>query len=119
MADAPIFAATPRAATAPVATANTNRDGTGTIATVFSAGASGSKVEEIRVKADADPADSIVVIYLHDGTNYAVYDEFDLGNPAAGSATVLDLQREPRVREPVPALRLVGTRLDHGRAHRR
>lgn len=87
MSASPAFASTPRAATAPVSTANTGRDGSGTIATIFTAGASGSKVEEIVVKADGDPADSIVVIYLHDGTNFAVYDEFDLGNPAAASTT--------------------------------
>lgn len=98
MASAPAFAATPRAATAPVSTANTARDGTGTIATVFTAGASGSKVEEITIKADADPADSCVVIFLHDGTNFAVFDEFDIGNPAAASATVA-AYRETRTYE--------------------
>lgn len=88
MATAPAFAATPQVATVPVVTANTTRDGSGTIATLMTAGASGTKVEEIRIKADNDPADSIVVIYLYDGSNYAVFDEFDMGNPAAATATV-------------------------------
>lgn len=88
MASSPAFAATPRNAAVSVSTANTARDGTGTIATVFTAGASGSKIEEIVVKADADPADSTIVFYLYDGSNYHVWDEWDIGNPAAGSTTV-------------------------------
>jgi hypothetical protein len=88
MASTPGFAATPRAAAASVSTANTNRDGTGTIATIFTAGASGSKIEEIVVKADANPADCTIVFYLHDGSAYHVFDEWDIGDPAAGSATI-------------------------------
>lgn len=88
MASAPAFAATPKVGAVSVSTANTNRDGTGTIATVVSAGGSGSKIEEIRVKADGDPADCSVVFYLYDGSAYHVFTEFDIGNPAAGSATV-------------------------------
>lgn len=88
MASSPSFAATPRIGVASVSTANTNRDGTGTIATVFTAGSNGSKIEEIVVQATGDPADSIVTIFLHDGSNYWLFDEIDLGNPAAASATV-------------------------------
>lgn len=88
MASSPAFAATPRCAAGSVSTANTNRDGTGTIATIFTAGASGSKVEEIVVKSTADPADSTVTIFLYDGSAYWLFDEIDLGNPAAGSTTV-------------------------------
>jgi hypothetical protein len=95
---APAFAATPHNAAASVSTANTNRDGTGTIATIFTAGSSGSKIEEITIKADGDPADSSVVFYLYDGTNYHVVDEWDIGNPAAGSATVASY-RETRTYE--------------------
>lgn len=94
MASSPAFAATPRMATAPVSTANTNRDGTGTIATVFTAGSSGSKITSSRIKADANPADSCIPIYLHDGSSYAIYDEFDLGDPAAASVTVPGYQDE-------------------------
>lgn len=88
MATTPTYAATLHNAAASISTANTNRDGTGTIATVFTAGASGSKIEEIVVKADGDPADCTIVFYLYDGTNYHVFDEWDIDNPAAGSATV-------------------------------
>ncbi len=88
MASAPAYAATPRIASAAVSTANTARDGTGTIATVLTAGSNGTKVEEIVVVATADPADSTVPIFLHDGSTYYYFDEFDIGNPAAASTTV-------------------------------
>lgn len=89
MAAGPAFASAPIAAAASVSTANTNRDGTGTIATIFTnASPNGCRIDEIVIKADGNPADSTVVIYLHDGTNYHVFDEFDIGDPAAGSTTV-------------------------------
>lgn len=89
MATAPAFADTPRIGAAAVSTANTARDGSGTIATVFTAGANGSRVEEVVFKATGDPADSIVTVFLHDGSTYYLYDEVDLDNPAAASNTVV------------------------------
>jgi hypothetical protein len=89
MAATPGFAATPNHGVVSITTANTNRDGTGTISgAFFTAGATGSRCDEIVIKADGDPADCTVVIYIFDGASYFVYDEFDLDNPAAGSATV-------------------------------
>lgn len=88
MATTPQFVATPNVGINDVSTANTNRDGTGTVETIFTAGANGSRVEEIVVKSTNDPADSIVTIFLHDGSAFWLFDEIDLGNPAAGSATV-------------------------------
>lgn len=84
----PVFAKTPICKVASVSTANTNRDGTGTIVDIATAGADGARIEEIVVKATGDPADSIVTIFIHNGTSYFLYDEFDLGNPAAASTTV-------------------------------
>jgi hypothetical protein len=88
VASTPAFAATPKIGAVAVSTANTNRDGTGTIATVVTAGSSGTKVSSIAVIATANPADSIVNIYLYDGSTYYFFDSFDLGDPAAASATV-------------------------------
>lgn len=88
MASSPAFIATAKIGAGSVSTANTNRDGTGTIATIFTAGASGSKINEIVLKATGDPADSIVNIFIYDGSSYWLFDEFDLGDPAAASTTV-------------------------------
>lgn len=88
MASAPRFTNTPRIGAVTVSTANTNRDGTGTIATVITGVASGTKISRLVVKATGDPADSVVTIFLHDGSNFFLFDEFDIGNPAAASTTV-------------------------------
>lgn len=50
--------------------------------------AAGTEVTEVIVKADGDPADCVILIFLHNGTSYVLYDEIDIGNPAAGSTTV-------------------------------
>lgn len=68
MASAPAFAATPRCAVATVSTANTGRDGSGTIATVFTAGASGSRIDEVRIKATVTTTAGMVRLFIHDGT---------------------------------------------------
>lgn len=97
MAATPTFLSTPFAAVAAVSTANTNRDGTGTIVDIGgTAPAAGRKITKIVVKATGDPADSIVTIFIHNGTSYFLFDEFDIGNPAAGS-TVLPAYREERI----------------------
>jgi hypothetical protein len=88
MASTPNFTGTPRVAAASVSTANTNRDGTGTIVDVMTGATNGTKIQEVVIKSTGDPADSIVTLFLNDGTTNWLYDEIDLGNPAAGSATV-------------------------------
>lgn len=88
MASTPNFTGTPRVTVASVSTTNTNRDGTGTIVDVMTGAANGTKIQEIVIKSTGDPADSIVTLFLNDGTTNWLYDEIDLGNPAAGSATV-------------------------------
>lgn len=89
MAGTPSFPSTVLAGVGNLTTGNTNRDGTGSIVQVIAAGANGSKIDEIRVAATDNPADSIVNLFLHDGSNAHYFDAFDLGDPAAGSATVV------------------------------
>lgn len=86
----PIFTGAVLLGLAEVDTANTARDGSGTIATCFTAAGSGVKVEEIVLKATSDPADSVVTIFIDPtgALGWRIYDEVDLGNPAAGSTTV-------------------------------
>jgi len=51
--------------------------------------AAGTEITEINIKASGDPADSIVLIFIHNGTDYRLYDEIDIADPAAGSTTVI------------------------------
>lgn len=88
MATSPAFTATPRIGVGSVSTANSNRDGTGTIVDIITGVAAGTKINEVIIKSTGDPADCIVTLFLNDGTTNWLYDEIDLGNPAAGSTTV-------------------------------
>lgn len=87
MATSPAFAVTPKIGVGSVSTQNTARDGSGTIVTIFTGASTGSRINEIVVKSTNDPADSIVTLFLHDGTTAWLFDEIDLGNPAAASNT--------------------------------
>lgn len=69
MANNANFASTPRVGVGQVTTANTNRDGTGTIATIFTAGASGSRIDAINLKAVATTTAGMIRLFVHDGTN--------------------------------------------------
>ena len=68
MATFPQYAATPKVGMAAISTANTNRDGTGTLGTVFTAGASGSRIDNIDVVGVANTAAGIVNLFLYDGS---------------------------------------------------
>lgn len=90
MASTPAYWSARRMGVAVLSAATTDKTGATTtnIVDIFSGVAAGTECSEITVKADGDPADSIVLIFLHNGTSYRLYDEFDIGNPAAGSTTV-------------------------------
>jgi len=68
MATTAQYAATARTAIAQVSTANTNRNGTGTIATVFTAGSSGSRIDDIYIVATGTVTAGVVRLFINDGT---------------------------------------------------
>lgn len=63
------YASTPRQAIAAIATANTAKDGTGTLGTVFTAGASGSRIDAINIKATVTTTAGAVRLFVHNGTS--------------------------------------------------
>lgn len=69
MSTSPQYASTPRCGIGQVATANTNLDGTGTLATILTAGASGSRIDAINLKAVATTTAGMIRLFIHDGTN--------------------------------------------------
>jgi hypothetical protein len=75
MATAAQYAATVRTAQAQVSTANTNRNGTGTIVTVFTAGSSGSRIDDIYIVATGTTTAGVVRLFLNDGTNTYLWKE--------------------------------------------
>lgn len=90
MAAEPAFAATPRIASVNIATANTNRDGTGTIATLITGVAAGTRIAEIVCKARGTTTAGMVRVFLHDGTTFFLFDEIAIAavaSPGASTAT--------------------------------
>ena len=75
MASIPSYAAIPRAAAEQVSAANTARDGTGTVVTLFTAGASGSRIDDIDIVAAATTTAGVVRLFLHNGTGYRLLRE--------------------------------------------
>ena len=62
------YASTPKVGVGQISTANTNRDGTGTIGTVFTAGTNGSRIDMIDVQATATTTAGMIRLFVHDGT---------------------------------------------------
>lgn len=77
MAVTPNFTSTSRLATASVSAANTNRDGTGTIVTVLTGVAAGTKVFEVDVQMTVTSTAGMVRLFLSSdsGTTWKLFDE--------------------------------------------
>lgn len=87
MAADPAFAVTPRIGAVNVATANSNRDGTGTVATVITGAATGTRIAEVVVQARVTTTAGMVRLFLYDGSTYRLFDEISIA-AATVSASV-------------------------------
>ena len=76
MATAPAFIGTGRTTTVNVAAANTATDGTGTITTLITGAATGTRVLEINVKCAATSAAALVNLFIStdSGTTWRLFD---------------------------------------------
>ena len=90
----PIFTLTPKAATARIAAANTARDGSGTLVTLFTAGSNGSRVDFItftssQVTAAASAA-RVQRVYLTDesGLNPRLISEIAMSAVTASNTAI-------------------------------
>lgn len=90
MATSPAFVETPRIGVGSLSTGQTARavGTTSNVVDVLTGVSAGTRILEVRIKSTAQPADSTVVLWLHDGTNAHPLVEIDLGAPSAGSTTV-------------------------------
>lgn len=100
MATTPTFASVPRAASALLGAAETNLQVPTTTSTVFTAGASGSKIEEIVVQASnttitVTTVAGLVYIFLHDGTTFHLFDTMVV-SAVSGTATVAPFRTSTR-----------------------
>jgi len=60
----PIFVLTPKAPKVRIATANTGRDGTGTLGTITTAGANGAFYKGVRIQAEGTTTAGVVRIFI-------------------------------------------------------
>ena len=72
---APIFTLTPQIGRARIATANTNRDGTGTLGNVITGAASGTRVDRIVITATGTTTAGMVRLFINDGANIRAWRE--------------------------------------------
>jgi hypothetical protein len=75
MSTAAQYASTVTTAAVQVTTANTARDGTGTIATVLTAGASGTRIDDIYMVGTGTTTAGVIRLFVHDGTNARLLSE--------------------------------------------
>jgi len=61
------FFSTPRTASGLVSTANPNRDGSGTVPTIMTAAASGTRIDDIEIQAFGATSAGVFRLYLNDG----------------------------------------------------
>lgn len=67
----PIFPVVPNVGWGKLLTANTAKDGTGTVVTVFTAGANGARVDEIRVRALGTNVATALRVFQNNGSTNA------------------------------------------------
>lgn len=75
MSTAAQYASTVTGVAVQVTTANTNRDGTGTIVTVLTAAASGTRIDDIYMVATGTTTAGVIRLFVHDGTNARLLSE--------------------------------------------
>lgn len=64
----PIFPITPNVSWGTVNSANTAKDGTGTVTTVFTAGLNGSRIDQIKVRALGTNVATVLRLFVNNGS---------------------------------------------------
>lgn len=85
----PIFPLTPKVSWATLTTANTAKDGTGTVATVFTAGADGSRIDQIKVRALGTNVATVMRFFVNNGSTNATAANNSLIHEATIASTTL------------------------------
>lgn len=75
MATTAAFFSTPRTAAGYLSAANTGRDGTGTVVTVMTGAATGTRIDDIDIIATAATTAGVVRLFLYDGSTYYLWRE--------------------------------------------
>ncbi len=99
MAQDPSFTATPIVAGVSISTANTNRDGTGTLGTVLALATSsaGVRVERVTITATGTTTAGVVRLFINDATTTRLFEEVIV--PAITPSTTVKVFRAEVVRD--------------------
>jgi hypothetical protein len=102
MAANPTFADAPVIGSAIIGnTANTNRDGTGTLYTLLTAAASGNWLRNLYLKAQGTTTAGMIRLFLYDGVNYRFWKEVSVA-AIVPSATVKTWEYTELIDESIP-----------------
>lgn len=74
----PIYTGKPIHKTITISTANTNRDGTGTLGLLYTAGAEGAIIETIHVKASGTTTAGMIRVFKRSGSTYYLLKEISV-----------------------------------------
>jgi hypothetical protein len=85
----PIFPGTPKVSWATLTAANTAKDGTGTVATVFTAGANGGRVDYLKVRAKGTNVATVLRVFINNGSDSTVAENNSLFVEQTIAATTL------------------------------
>lgn len=103
----PIYTKAPKIGfTGTITTANTAKDGTGTVNLLFTAGADGSRVERVRAKAKGTNVATVLRIFINNGSdptvaaNNALYAEKTLAATTLSEVAELALNELPTTTDP-------------------
>lgn len=97
------YAAVPKVGAVVISTANTNRDGTGTIGTVLTAGANGSRIDSIDVQATATVTAGMIRLFIHNGTSAFLFAEVPVSAATpSGTAPAYSAQFTPNTTAVLP-----------------
>lgn len=72
-----------------VVTANTAKDGTGTVVTVFTAGANGSRIDQIKVRSAGTNVATVLRLFINNGSTNTVAANNSLAHEVTIAATTL------------------------------
>lgn len=86
MASNPSFISTARIGRCSLSTANTATDGTGTITDLITGVAAGTRILQIRAQGTATTVAALVNLFINDGTNWDLFDQFTI-SAVTGSTT--------------------------------
>jgi hypothetical protein len=87
MATAPAFASTPKASSAALSTGDTSRTAPTSVGIVYTAGASGSRIDEVWITGTGTTTANVVRLFIYTGSTYYLLQEV-LISAITPSATV-------------------------------